>query len=51
MTTPSKPNRSFLFIPFHVAEVFNHVDDMTWVTTKLLTDIVDKDVPIKQKIV
>ena len=49
MTTPSRPNRCFLYT--FVAEVFNHVDDMTWVTTKLLTDIVDKDIPIKHKTV
>ena len=39
------------YIPFHVAEVFDHVDDVTWVTTKLLTDIIDEHIPIKQKIV
>ena len=39
------------YITFHVAEVFDHIDDVAWVTTKLLTDIVDEHIPIKQKIV
>ena len=33
--------------PFHVAEIFESVDDSYWFFNKLLTDIVDEHAPVK----
>ena len=36
--------------PFHVAEIFDDVSDMTWFTSNLISDIVDDHAPIKTKL-
>ena len=36
--------------PFHVADIFDDVDDMTWYTSTLISDIVDHHAPIKSKL-
>ena len=38
-------------IPFHAAYVFDDVDDIYWAHERLLTDIVDKHAPIKERVV
>ena len=37
--------------PFHVAEIFDDVDDMAWYTSTLITDVVDFHAPMKSKFV
>ena len=37
------------FIPFHVCEIFDDVDDQYDIYTKLLTDVLDDHAPIKTK--
>ena len=37
--------------PFHVGDIFDDVDDMTWFTSALITDIVNAHGPVKSKIV
>lgn len=34
--------------PFHVASIFDDVDDQAWAFTKLLTDVIDIHAPVKQ---
>ena len=36
--------------PFHVADIFDDVDDMAWYTSNLISDIVDHHAPIKSKL-
>ena len=38
-------------IPFHVASVFDNMDDVSWAWTKLLSDVVDDHAPIKRSVV
>ena len=40
-----------LSAPFHVAEIFNDVEDMAWFTNKLLSDIIEEHAPLKTKII
>ena len=35
--------------PFHVSQIFDDVDDQLWFHNKLLTDIIDKNAPLKVK--
>ena len=37
--------------PFHVAEIFDDVDDMAWYSSTLITDVVDFHAPMKSKFV
>ena len=37
--------------PFHVADIFDDVDDMAWYTSTLISDIVDHHAPIKSKLI
>ena len=37
--------------PFHVAEIFDDVDDMAWYTSTLITGVVDFHAPVKSKFV
>ena len=37
--------------PFHVAEIFDDVDDMAWYTSTLITDVVDFHAPVKSRFV
>ena len=37
--------------PFHVAYVFDDIDDTAWFTSALLSDIIDEHAPVKSKIV
>ena len=37
--------------PFHVAEIFDDIDDTAWFTSKLLSNIIDSHAPIKVKTV
>ena len=37
--------------PFHVADIFDDVDDMAWYTSILISDIVDHHTPIKSKLI
>ena len=37
-------------IPFSVCDVFDDVDDRLWSFNKLFSDVIDKDTPIKKKI-
>lgn len=34
--------------PFHVASIFDDVDNQAWAFTKLLTDVIDIHAPVKQ---
>ena len=34
--------------PFHVASIFDDVDDQAWALTKLLTDVIDMHAPVNQ---
>ena len=36
---------------FHVADIFDDVDDMAWYTSTLISDIVDHHTPIKSKLI
>ena len=36
-------------IPFHVAEIFDDVDDMSWFTSKLLLDTIEEHAPVRCK--
>ena len=38
-------------VPFHVAEIFDDVDDMAWYTSTLIIDVVDFHAPMKSKFV
>jgi hypothetical protein len=38
------------YIPFHVCEIFDDVDDAAWLTSKLLIDVIDKHAPMKQRV-
>ena len=37
--------------PFHVAEMFDNVDDVHWFTSKLLKNIIDVHAPLKEKVI
>ena len=37
--------------PFHVADIFDDVDDMAWYTSTLISDIVNHHAPIKSKLI
>ena len=37
-------------IPFSVCDVFDDVDDRLWSFNKLFSDVIDKNAPVKNKI-
>ena len=38
-------------IPFHVANVFDDVDDVAWAWGKMFTDLLDEQAPVKKKVI
>ena len=38
-------------IPFHVAYVFEDVDDVAWAWEKMFTDLLDEHAPVKKKLI
>ena len=37
--------------PFHVMEIFDDADDMTWYTSTLIRDVIDAHAPLKSKLI
>ena len=37
--------------PFHVAEIFDNIDDMAWLHSSLIRNIIDENAPMKSKLV
>ena len=37
-------------VPFHVGEIFDDIDDLSWFTSSLLIDIINVHAPVKSKI-
>ena len=37
--------------PFHVCEIFDHIEDMAWFTSSLLSAIINEHAPMKRKLV
>ena len=37
--------------PFHVAEIFDDIEDMAWFTSQLLNDVINDHAPIKTKVI
>ena len=54
MSYKSFKDDDFLFdlqaAPFHVMDVFDDADDMTWFTSTLISDVIDGHAPVKSKI-
>ena len=38
-------------IPFHVANVFNEIDDVYWAHSKMMMDVVNNHAPLKKKLI
>ena len=47
---PNEFNEDVSQVPFHAAYVFDDIDDIYWAHERLLTDIIDKHAPVKERV-
>ena len=47
---PNEFNEDVGQVPFHAAYVFDDIDDIYWAHERLLTDIIDKHAPVKERV-
>ena len=45
----AKYKNDLYIAPFHVSEIFDNVDDSLWFCSKLLTNIIDENAPVKTR--
>ena len=43
-------NRELSEVPFHIAHIFDDMDDIYWAHETLLRDVLDEQAPLKQKV-
>ena len=39
------------FAPFHVADIFDDIDDIAWFSSSLIRNVIDAHAPVKSKII
>ena len=47
----TKYQQDLMYAPFHVAEIFDNIDDVYWFQENLLKSIINENVPLKKRIV